>query len=242
MDPLSQTLSVVIPARNEEASIGRIVREVRETFPSAEIVVVDNASTDGTFAAALRTGEAIVVREPLPGKGRAMRMGATVATRDLLLFQDADLEYFVTDARAVVRAVLAPAGGRPCAMAIGVRAWRLSWLPVVSFAVNALIRAILQLRFGAAPDDVLTGTRCLARDYFVALDTASPTFAIETELSRLVIAGGGDVVGVPVRYTPRTRAQGKKISLRHLWPIVAEACATRTPALAAREGVTARAQ
>jgi glycosyltransferase involved in cell wall biosynthesis len=218
------------------------VRALRETFPSAEIVVVDNASTDGTFAAALRTGEAVVVREPLPGKGRAMRMGALAATRDVLLFHDADFEYHCTDARAVVRAVLAPAGGGPCAMAIGVRAWRLSWLPVVSFTVNALIRAILQLRFGAAPEDVLTGTRCLSREYFLALDTSSATFAIETELSRLVLATGGEVVGVPVRYTPRTRAQGKKISVRHLWPIIAEACATRTPALVAREGITARAQ
>jgi len=167
---------------------------------------------------------------------------ATAATRDLCLFHDADVEYQVSDARAVVRAVLSPSGGQPCAMAIGVRAWRLSWLPVVSFTVNALIRAILRLRFGAAPDDVLTGTRCLSRDFFLQLDTASATFAIETELTRLVMATGGEVVGVPVRYTPRTRAQGKKISLRHLWPIIAEACATRTPALVAREGITARAQ
>ncbi len=244
IDPLSQTLSVVIPARNEEATIGHVVRAVRETFPSAEIVVVDNASTDGTFAAALRTGEAVVVREPLPGKGRAMRMGAMAATRDLCLFHDADVEYCVPDARAVVRAVLAPPSGAPCAMAIGVRAWRLSWLPVVSFTVNALIRAILHVRFGAAPDDVLTGTRCLSRAQFLELDTSSATFAIETELTRLVLAAGGEVAGVPVRYTPRTRAQGKKISVRHLWPIVAEACASRTPALAARhrEVVTARAQ
>ena len=240
MDPLSQTLTVVIPARNEEASIGRIIRAVRDTFPSAEIVVVDNASTDATFAAALRSGEAVVVREARPGKGNAMRTGALAASRDLLLFHDADTEYDVGDARAVVRAALSPVSTGPCAMAIGVRAWRLSWLPVVSFGVNAVIRSILQWRYGAAPDDVLTGTRCLARDYFLALGTCSETFAIETELTRLVMASGGEVVGLPVRYTPRTRAQGKKISVRHLWPIVGQACATRTPMNGSRNAALAR--
>lgn len=242
MNPMhTAALSIVIPARNEEASIRAVILAARAHFPEAEIVVVDNASTDGTAAVATSTGEVVVIREPSPGKGNAMRAGARSATRDLVMFHDADTEYMMDDALEVVgRVMFAGRGRSDSTMAIGVRAWRLSWLPLVSFGVNGLIRAIFQLRFGQAPEDILTGTRCLSREYFLQLDTSSPTFAIETELTRLVVASGGDVVGVPVRYTPRSRAQGKKIGWRHLLPILAQAFATRSPAFDRRAAPAAR--
>jgi hypothetical protein len=234
-------LSVVIPARDEARSIRSVIAAARAQFPQAEIIVVDNGSTDGTGDIAVSTGEAIVVREDRPGKGNAMRAGASAASRDYILFHDADTEYSVADSVDVVRRILfASDGRRDATMAIGVRAWRLSWLPVISFGVNWLIRAIFQLRFGTAPEDILTGTRCMSREFFLALGTSSTTFAIETELTRLVVASGGDVVGLPVRYTPRDKKGGKKIGWRHLVPIVAQACATRIPPTEVRNGIAAR--
>jgi len=228
--PRCSNLAVIIPALNEAASIRAVIVAVREQYAQAEIVVVDNGSTDATADIAVSTGEAKVVLEARRGKGNAMRAGALATSREVLLFHDADREYSVADSVDVTRRILYSADGRrEATMAIGVRAWRLSWLPVISYIVNGLIRAIFRIRFGTDPEDVLTGTRCISREYFLALQTSSPTFAIETELTRLVVASGGDVVGLPVRYTPRDRKAGKKIGWRHLIPILVEACATRSP-------------
>ena len=220
-------LTIVVPARNEAAYVDRVIGALRSAFPQAEIIVVDNGSTDGTSSAAAGAG-AHVVSEPRPGKGNAMRAGAAAATRPFLLFHDADPEYEPADAVPVADAAMSSPHPTPC-MAIGVRAWRLSSIPVISFAVNFLVRAVFLFRYGQAPEDVLTGTRCLSRSYFMCLATRSPTFAIETELSRLALATGGTIVASPVRYSPRSRRAGKKIRASHLWGIVVESLSNRAP-------------
>lgn len=220
-------LSIVIPARNEAATIESLLMEFRNEFPTAQLIVVDNGSTDGTGELArglMETlGNLLVVEEAKPGKGNAMRKGAYEASKHIIMFHDADSEYCIQDARDVADAVLSYEYGPDRIMSIGVRAWRLSWLPVVSFAVNFLVRAILTLRHGDAPEDVLTGTRCMSRKAFLAMETVSETFAIETEISRKAILEHISVVELSVRYTPRTRKEGKKIGWRHLFPILIEA-------------------
>lgn len=221
-------LSIIVPARDEGDTIVHLLFDLRRHFPGAEIIVVDNASTDDTVVKALSVPRVRVLYEHTPGKGHAMRRGALFASRAFLLFHDADSEYSVEDAREVVSSVVCGQSGNPNrVMGIGVRAWRLSWLPLVSFGVNLVVRTILDWRYRHSPEDVLTGTRCLSRDLFLAMQTQSAGFAIETEISRLVVASGIPVVSLPVRYTPRTRAEGKKINWRHFGPILREAVSRR---------------
>lgn len=226
-------ISVIVPARNEEATIASLLEELQHTFPSAEIIVVDNASSDRTAELAVSIPGVVVVEERAAGKGNAMRHGAFIASRPVLLFHDADTEYSVVDAYDVAAALVMARKAGSEVMTIGVRAWRLSWLPVISFAVNWMVRTIFWLRFRVAPEDVLTGTRCLARDTFLLMNTQSASFAIETEMTRRAIEMGLAVEPHPVRYTPRTHKEGKKIGWRHLLPILSEAvfgCESRTVA------------
>lgn len=227
-------LSIIVPARNEAATIVPLLARMRISFPNAEIIVVDNGSSDATARLAAGIEDVRVVSEPIPGKGNAMRCGARTAQGSVLLFHDADAEYCIEDARNVAFTVLY-ADQRDRLMVIGVRAWRLHWLPFISFGVNNLIRLIFWWRFGSAPEDVLTGTRCLSRATFLAMDTQSPTFSIETEMTRLALASNMKIEALPVRYTPRRHTEGKKINWRHLPPILFEALSRRMPTAFARD-------
>jgi glycosyltransferase involved in cell wall biosynthesis len=88
---------VVIPARNEEASIGRVVAGVRKVLPTAEIVVVDDGSTDRTAEFASAAGARIERRPRGLGNGAAIKAGARVARGDVLVFMDADGQHDPAD-------------------------------------------------------------------------------------------------------------------------------------------------
>jgi glucosyl-3-phosphoglycerate synthase len=96
---LHRDVSVVVPARNEEATIGPIVEAVAALAEVGEVVVVDDGSTDATAATAAKVGARVVTASGGPGKGAAMWDGVAAANGDLIVFCDADLTDF--DARFV---------------------------------------------------------------------------------------------------------------------------------------------
>ena len=217
-------LSIIVPAKNEASTITPLLEKIRFLFPKAEIIVVNNASTDNTAHLAATVNGVRVVMEAKHGKGHAMRCGAITAKGSVVMFHDADSEYSVEDSRVVAYSILdVHPEHRKRMMVIGVRAWRLSWLPIVSFSVNSLIRMIFWLRFRSAPEDVLTGTRCMSREVFINMNTQSNSFSIETEITRLAISTEMVISAFAIRYTPRKHSDGKKINWRHLPPIILEA-------------------
>lgn len=84
------TVAAVIPARNEEPTVGDVVAAARAASSVDDVIVVDNGSTDGTARRAAERG-AVVITEPQPGKGEAMRAGVDVTAADVIVFLDADL-------------------------------------------------------------------------------------------------------------------------------------------------------
>lgn len=211
-------LSIVVCARNEEADVATVLGRLRECFPAAELILVDNGSTDDTARLAQGVSGVIVVQEAVPGKGGAMRAGAARATRAWLLFHDADLEYEVKDSVRVVWTAMQ--NERPCT---GFRMVAYDRILASSWLANKLIRALLKLKTGVDVPDVLSGTRCLRTEAFRRLNTQSVRFGIETEITRGLLAGAAPVMWEPVRFYPRSAAAGKKIRVWHLLELIRQA-------------------
>jgi glycosyltransferase involved in cell wall biosynthesis len=167
---MGQTVAV-IPAWNESATVGAVVYAALDARLVDDVVVVDNASTDGTAAVAAAHG-ARVVQEPVPGKGEALRAGVAAAgDATVLVFLDADLVGLRPD--HVDRLVGAVASGQ-ADMACGM----FDRGPVV----NGLLRATLP---------VLTGQRALRRELFERLDEADVRgWRVEAALNSLVAQRG----------------------------------------------------
>lgn len=211
-------LSIVVCARNEEASVEVVLGQLSAVFPQAELLLVDNGSTDATARLAGAVPGVRVISDRRPGKGNAMRTGAAAASGEWLLFHDADGEYCVEDSAAVVACARAADG-----CGIGVRLVSYRAVMPSSWAANRLIRGLLKWQTGADIPDVLTGTRCLRAVVFKELATTSTHFGIETEIARKVALRGIPCTGSAVRFTPRDRAAGKKIRAWHLLALIYEA-------------------
>ena len=103
-------LSIVIPAYNEERFLPEVLRRVKETPYEKEIIVVDDASVDGTrsYLQALNDdGIRVVLHEKNAGKGAAVRSGLEIASGDIIIIQDADLEYDPKDYPRLLEPILA---------------------------------------------------------------------------------------------------------------------------------------
>lgn len=219
----SRQLSVVLPACNEEATIAEVLTRLYAVFPHAEFVLVLNATQDATQRVAEHTALELgaylkVIELSLGGKGRAMRTGAAASQRPWLLFHDTDLEYAPEDAKAVVADAQRTHG-----LCIGERLVLLRQVRLSSWLANRLIAWLLKHRHGGSSLDVLSGTRALSKEAFMALNTQATGFQIETEMTANALRQGLRLSQVPVRYMPRTATQGKKIKASHLFGLIAAA-------------------
>ncbi len=218
MDP---TLSIVIPALDEERTLPTVVDELLATLRpefALEILVVDDGSSDGTPAVLeelrMRVPELRCFRHPRPrGKGAAVRTGIGEARGEILLIQDADLEYQPRDIPALLRPILdgyadAVYGSR---FASPERAINFFW----HTQANALITGFTNLLYNTNFTDVYTGYKAIRAKWVQPLHLVESSFAIEAELTAKMRRTGARFYEVPIRYRARSYAEGKKIRLRH---------------------------
>lgn len=213
------TIAVAIPCYNEAAAVEAVVAAWRAALPEAEIVVFDNASTDGTGAIARRLGVRVVeVREP--GKGHAVRaIFEDLADRDAVILVDGDGTYPAGAAPALLAPVLQ---GR-ADMTIGVRqpvAGPLAMTRVRGLG-NLLINGAFAALIGPGTSDLLSGYRAFGRHFREVVRPRSTGFEIEAELSGQAVARGLRVVEVAVPYHPRIAGTASKLrAVRDGWRIL----------------------
>ncbi len=211
-----RTLSVIICCYNERQTIGDVIARTRavDLGPdwAREIIVVDNASTDGTreVLATIDDPEIrIIYHETNQGKGMSIRTGIANMTGDYMIIQDADREYDPADHVRFVR----KADETKAAAIFGSRVLggNVRYKYAHAYLGVRFLTAVTNLLFGGRLTDVATATKMVRADVVKALNLTTTDFNLDFELPNKILLAGHDILEIPIRYEPRTYAEGKKI-------------------------------
>jgi len=217
-------LSIVIPAYNEAETLPLVIESVRKVLAGPalasvdvepEVIVVDDGSTDGTREWLQRLRDPLVRAVFQPhnqGKGAALRTGFAQATGDIVLVQDADLEYDPRDYAVLLTPILdghadVVFGSRFLG---GPHRVLYYWHSVA----NALLTQLSNMLTNLNLTDMEVGYKVFTRQALSGIVIESDRFGFEPEITAKVAARGLRVYEVPVRYRGRTYAEGKKIGFR----------------------------
>ncbi len=199
-------LSVLIPVYNEVSSIATVVERVAAIPIDTEIILVDDFSADGSGAVidALPQPNLVVVHHDRNrGKGAAVRTALAQATGDVIVIQDADLEYDPTD---FVR-LLEPIEQGRVRVVYGYRNFEGQRWPLR--VGNRFLTAVTNLLFGSDLRDMETCYKMIDRELTVGLDLTADRFEIEVELTSKLLKSGARIEQLPISYEPRQG--GKKL-------------------------------
>jgi len=220
-----QRLSVVIPVYNEKATILDIIERVRATGLVHEIVVVDDGSTDGTrdvLAPLTLPDVRVITHEKNAGKGAALKTGFAAVTGDIVVIQDADLEY---DPREYP-ILMAPIVEGRADVVYGTRfaggAHRVLYF--WHYLGNRLLTLLSNMLTNLNLTDMETCYKVFKADVIKKIDIKSKRFGVEPELTAKVARLRCRIYEVPISYHGRDYSEGKKIGWRDgmaaLWHIL----------------------
>jgi dolichol-phosphate mannosyltransferase len=214
-----RTLSVVIPAYNEERFIGTLLEKIKgvDLTPlgiDKEIIVVDDCSKDRTAEIAASVPGITLKRLPVNGgKGRAVRAGIALATGEYLIIQDADLEYDPTDYVPMLQALLSGRGDVVYGSRYMGRGRHANQSLAAYLGGRSLSLAAL-LFTGRYLTDTVTALKLFHRSQIAAIELETSGFELDHEITARMAHRGARFVEVPIRYSPRSREEGKKIGMR----------------------------
>jgi glycosyltransferase involved in cell wall biosynthesis len=226
--PDRELLSIIVPVYNEVRTVLAVIERLRaiELPVAREILVVNDGSTDGTREALESAGTRlapsgvegepgsgirIIHAEKNAGKGAAIRLGLDASTGTIIAIQDADLELDPQQLSALV----APIVRREADVVFGSRflAGRPA-APWITIAANRALTGTTNLLFGSSITDMETCYKIMRADVARSLRLDANRFDIEPQITARLLRGGHRIHELPVKFDPRSRAQGKKIGWR----------------------------
>ena len=232
-----QLVSIVMPVYNERKTIGAIVERVQKVGIPQELIIVDDGSTDGTREwlfqqfgqdsidideekdrktscelPADRPRVRVVTHRTNQGKGAALKRGFQYARGEIVIVQDADLEYSPEEYPRLLEPLITGQAdvvyGSRFLGAPGVQ-----W-PLISHLGNKIFTALTNAATGLSLTDVWTGYKVFKKEVLEDISLEDSGFEMELELTIKVAQKKWRIVEVPISYVPRSKAEGKKIRWR----------------------------
>ncbi|MGQ9832810.1 MAG: glycosyltransferase family 2 protein [Candidatus Villigracilaceae bacterium] len=215
-------LSIIIPVYNEVNSLREIVQRVQQTHLAWEIILVDDGSQDGTREILKeldgKENIRVILHERNQGKGAAVRTGLAAARGNVLLIQDADLEYDPRDYPILLKPIeegIADVvyGSRFLG---GPRRVTMFWHMVA----NKMLTFMTNLLYDTILSDMETGYKVFRRETIEGMPLHAKRFDFEPEFTAKVLKRRYRIYEVPISFNPRDYSQGKKIKLKDAFEAV----------------------
>jgi glycosyltransferase involved in cell wall biosynthesis len=216
VDPL---LSVVMPVYNERATLEEIVQRVLAVPVRIELIAVDDASTDGSREMLERMsaekGFRVLTQDGNRGKGAAVRRGIEAATGDVIVVQDADLEYSPEEYPDLLDLI---SKGKADAVFGSRFIGRHRCFLFSHYLANLFLNLVTNVLYNTTMTDMETCFKAVRADVLKGLHLKSDRFGIEPEITAKLFKRGARVYEVPITYEGRDYSEGKKITWRDGFP------------------------
>ncbi|HWS24822.1 MAG TPA: glycosyltransferase family 2 protein [Anaerolineales bacterium] len=215
-------LSVLIPVYNEKSTIQEIVKRVKDTGLVYEIIIVDDGSSDGTREILKEIEHDSMVRvilhEKNAGKGAALRTAIQAATGEVLLIQDADLEYNPKE----YPGLLQPIEDGLADVVYGSRFLGAPHRAILfwNMVANKLLTTMTNILYNTILTDMETGYKVFRREVVSDLKLRANRFDFEPEFTAKILKKGVRVYDVPISFNPREYSEGKKIGIKDAFEAV----------------------
>ena len=192
-------LSIVIPAKNEEQGLARFLPTLRQLYPAAEVIVVDDGSTDGTAQVCQQAGVQVISHPYSKGNGAAIKAGARAARGDTIVFMDGDGQH---DPQDIERLLYRMDEGYD--LVVGARSGLSAQANVARWSANSLYNKLAGWMVNRDIPDLTSGFRCVNRKKFLDFLYLLPNgFSYPTTSTMAFFRAGYSVGFVPITVAPR---------------------------------------